>query len=315
MAYQIVGAYILDIILGDPYWFPHPVKFIGKAVEYLEKRLRQFKMNLKSTGIILAILIIASTYAAVYFIIYLFNSINIWLGLIITSVFVYTALSVKSLGREGQKIYDLLKKDKLQEAKEKLSMLVGRDTKNLDEGETIRATVETIAENTVDGVISPLFYACLGGAPLALAYKAINTLDSMVGYKNEQYRELGWFSAKLDDIANWMPARLSAVFIPLAAAILKMPFKQPIKTIIKDGNKSPSPNAGIPESGFAGALGIQLGGINYYEGMQYTKPIIGIKYRDREKRDIISSIHLMYVVSLLVVVSVVILFTALKGIC
>jgi len=302
MAYQIVSAYVLDLILGDPGWLFHPVRIIGKAIESLEVKLRRGKLNLRFSGIILAILITMFAYLAVSVIFYVFNSMDTRLGLAVNTFFIYTSLSVTSLGKASRGIYDSLKGNKVSEARDRLSMIVGRNTENLNEDEIIRATIETTAESTVDGIISPLFYACIGGAPLALAYKAINTLDSMVGYKNERYKELGWFSAKLDDFANWIPARVSAILIPLSAFVLRMRFRQSIKTIAKDGNKSPSPNAGIPEAGFAGALGIMLGGTNYYGGIEHKKPVIGAGNRPKEKNDILRSVRLMKIVSLSAIV-------------
>jgi len=301
MEYQIIIAYILDIIIGDPIFSLHPIRIIGRAIEFLDNRLRMLKLNLRFAGIIIAILIVGLTYTTVYYFTLFFSSINTLLGTLISSLLIYTSISVKCLGKEGLKIYNLLKKNKLAEARKQLSMIVGRDTQDMDENEIIRATIETIAESTVDGIISPLFYACLGGAPLALAYKAVNTLDSMIGYKNERYFKFGCFSARLDDIANLIPARLSAIIIPIASIFTGMSFKGSIKIIIKDRNKSPSPNSGIPEAGFAGALGIQLGGINYYGGVKSSKPLLGIKYKEKELKDIPNSIYLMYAVSLITI--------------
>lgn len=307
MAYQILGAYVLDLILGDPVWPFHPVRIIGKAIKSLEGTLRKARLSLRFSGAILAILITTLTYIVVSLILYVFNSIDNRLGLAANIFFIYTSLSVRSLGKASRGIYNALEDDKILEARERLSMIVGRDTENLNEDEILRATVETTAENTVDGIISPLFYACIGAAPMALAYKAINTLDSMVGYKNKLYRELGWFSAKLDDFANWIPARISAILIPLAAFALRIEFWQAIKTIARDGNKSPSPNAGIPEAGFAGAIGIVLGGTNYYDGMEYKKPIIGVEARPKDTSDILRAIRLMHMVSLLAIILAMIL--------
>ncbi len=314
MAYQIISAYVLDIILGDPHWFPHPVKFIGRMIEWAENKLRQCKWNLKFTGVILALSIITFTFIITYFVIYVCGLAHFLLGIAVNCFFIYTSLSINSLSKESRKVYYLLKAKRLPEARESLSMIVGRDTKDLNESEIVRATIETVAENTVDGILAPLFYACIGGAPLALAYKAINTLDSMIGYKNEKYKELGWFSAKLDDAANWIPARLSVIFIPIAAFILRMSLKQSIKSIIKDSNKSPSPNAGIPEAGFAGALGIQLGGTNYYGGIAHERPVIGIGNRTKVKEDILKSINLMRIASLLLVIFAAILLISFKSV-
>ncbi|MDY6970578.1 MAG: adenosylcobinamide-phosphate synthase CbiB, partial [Spirochaetota bacterium] len=206
---------------------------------------------------------------------------------------------------EGINVFNLIFEGRLNKAREQLSMIVGRDTQDLNESEIIRATVETVAESVVDGVISPIFYAALGGAPLAMAYKAVNTLDSMVGYRNQRHEELGCFSARLDDAANFIPARISAVLIPIASLLMRMYCIGSIKTILLDGGKSPSPNSGISQAGFAGALKIQLGGDNYYEGVKHSKPVIGFAHKDREIKDIKRSIYLMYVVSTLTLLSAV----------
>jgi len=184
-----------------------------------------------------------------------------------------------------------------------VSRIVGRDTRDLDEEEIVRATIETISESTVDGIISPLFYAVLGGAPLAMAYKAVNTLDSMVGYKSEKYLQFGWFSAKLDDMVNYIPARISIVLIPIASLIVRQRGLMALKIIFRDGKKSPSPNAGIPEAGFAGALGIQLGGINFYQGVKEYRPILGEKLKKKSPKDILKAIWLSCTVSMLMFLS------------
>jgi adenosylcobinamide-phosphate synthase len=167
----------------------------------------------------------------------------------------------------------------------------------------VRAIVETVAENTVDGIISPLFYAVLGGAPLAMAYKAVNTLDSMMGYKNEKYIQFGWFSAKLDDLVNYLPARISVLLIPLASLLVRQRGLMALRVIFRDGKKSPSPNAGIPEAGFAGALGIQLGGVNFYQGVKEYRPILGEKLKKKSPKDILKAIWLSCTVSMLMFLS------------
>jgi len=200
-------------------------------------------------------------------------------------------------------VYRALKEDNLELARERVSRIVGRDTRDLDEEEIVRATIETISESTVDGIISPLFYAVLGGAPLAMAYKAVNTLDSMVGYKSEKYLQFGWFSAKLDDMVNYIPARISIVLIPIASLIVRQRGLMALKIIFRDGKKSPSPNAGIPEAGFAGALGIQLGGINFYQGVKEYRPILGEKLKKKSPKDILKAIWLSCTVSMLMFLS------------
>ncbi len=294
---SIVLAYWLDLIFGDPPWLPHPVRGMGKLIEFLEKKLRGSASSQMVSGAVLTIAVVGLVYLGSFFVIRLAEHMSRWAGFAVSTILIFTTLSTRSLGREARSIYQSLKSGGIKDAREKLSLIVGRETHGLNQDEVIRATVETVAENSLDGIVSPLFYAGLGGAPLALAYKAINTLDSMVGYKNERYLYFGWFSAKLDDIANYIPARLSILLIPLASLILSKRTLSALYTTLRDGKKSPSPNAGIPEAGFAGALGIQLGGVNYYQGQRVSKPILGIQAKQRDEEDIIEAIHLMWAIS------------------
>jgi adenosylcobinamide-phosphate synthase len=310
---SIVLAYLLDLIFGDPRWLPHPVRGMGKLTEYLEKKLRGSISNQILSGAVLAITVVGLAYLGSFFAIRLAEQINRWAGFAISTVLIFTALSSRSLSKEARSVYQSLKSGSIKNARKKLSLIVGRDTQVLNQDEIIRATVETVAENSVDGIISPLFYAALGGAPLAIAYKAINTLDSMIGYKNERYLYFGWFSAKLDDIANYIPARLSILLVPLASLILRKRPLNTLCTILRDGKKSPSPNAGIPEAAFAGALGIQLGGVNYYQGKKVSKPILGVEAKQREEEHIIEAIHLMWVISSITFLGEVLILWYLSG--
>ena len=212
-------------------------------------------------------------------------------------IIIYTALSIKDLGVESLAVFNALKKGDMDRARMFLSKIVGRDTANLDEREIIRATVETIAENIVDGIISPLFYAFLGGASLVMTYKAINTLDSMVGYKNKRYINFGWAAAKIDDITNFIPARLSIIFLVLASWISGY---NPINTwniTMRDGRKNPSPNSGLPEAAVAGALGVRLGGLNYYNSIATEKPYIGNNINQLNKSHIKETVKIAYITS------------------
>ena len=299
---EIITAYILDLIIGDPHWLPHPVRIIGKVIEYLERTLRknnQSRRAEKIKGIFLAVITVGLSYYIIYFLIYIVGIISPGLKFALSSFFIFTALSTKNLGEEVFSVYRALEEDNLELAREKVSRIVGRDTKDLDKEEIVRATIESIAEGTVDGIISPLFYAVLGGAPLAMAYKAVNTLDSMVGYKNEKYLYFGWFSAKLDDLVNYLPARISVLLIPVASLIVRQRGLIALRAIFRDGKKSPSPNAGIPEAGFAGALGIQLGGVNFYQGVKEYRPILGEKLKEISPKDILKAIWLSCTVSIL----------------
>ncbi|MEW6089130.1 MAG: adenosylcobinamide-phosphate synthase CbiB [bacterium] len=293
----VILAYILDLIFGDPGWLPHPVKGIGFTAGKLEPVMRKLIKNEKTAGVIFNILIAGGVYLSVYFIDKYLYSINKNLGLVFSVFCVYTALSIKDLKDESMSVYDELENNNIKSARERLGKIVGRDTGNLDEKEIIRAAVETVSENIVDGIISPLFYAFIGGAPLALAYKAVNTLDSMVGYKNERYRDFGWFSARVDDAANYIPARLSLLFLPLAGFLAGKNMFNSWKIIRRDGDKNPSPNSGIPEAAVAGALGVRLGGANFYNSVSITKPFIGDGINSLDKKHIKESIFIAYISS------------------
>ncbi|MDO9465173.1 MAG: adenosylcobinamide-phosphate synthase CbiB [bacterium] len=299
---QIIFAYILDLIIGDPQWLPHPVVLIGKAIEILEKGITKVITNKKVAGIILVFLVVVGTYFFVFILIGLAARLHVILGIIVSIYFVFVSLSTKDLSIETNRVYTSLNRNNLSLARENLARIVGRDTEGLNEREIIRASVETVAENTVDGIISPVFFAFIGGAPLSMAYKAINTLDSMVGYKNKRYIDLGWASAKLDDIANFIPARISMLLIPIASFISGKGFSDSIRIILRDRKKHASPNSGISEAGFAGALGIRLGGANYYEGKLVGKPCIGDAEKPLELLDIKDSIRIMYACSALSIV-------------
>ena len=287
-------SFILDLIFGDPEKITHPVQIIGKMITFLEKRLYGKKGSFIG-GAILNMLVIASTFLAMYFLVKLtkinkvFEIIEIYL--------MYTVFSVKSLAREGKRVYGILKLGNLKVAREKLSYLVSRDTEKLDKLMIIRSTMETISENMVDGVIAPMFYMFLGGLPLAMTYKAINTLDSMVGYKNERYARFGMFSAKLDDVANFIPARISGIFITTASYILRYNYKNAWKIFKRDRKNHASPNSAHPESAVAGALGVQFGGKVSYFGKEVKKPTIGDKLKEFRLDDIKKNILLMYMTS------------------
>ena len=311
---SIYIGYIIDLIIGDPYSFPHPVIYIGKLIKCLENNIRKvFKKEkyLKFAGFILWFITVGLTYVLTYLIIKLskFNSITF---LIVNSFIIYTTLATKCLKDEAIKIYNILKSGDIYESRKQLSYIVGRDTNSLNEAEIIRATVETVAENTVDGIISPMFYAFIGGAPLAMAYKAINTLDSMVGYKNDKYINLGFASAKIDDIANYIPARICIIFITIASLILRFNYKNCFKISIRVRKNHKSPNCAYPEGAVAGALGIQLGGTNIYFGKPVYKPTIGDKYREIEIEDIKKTNKIMYLSSILSLIIFTLIFFCLK---
>lgn len=302
---MVIAAYVIDMLVGDPKFLMHPVQVIGKMIEIVEALLRKLmrtSLQEKVGGVILTIIVTLST----YFIVKEITIIALWLwkpfGILLIIWLISTTFATNSLAKAAHEVYEALHKDNLTEARYKISMIVGRDTSRMSEPEIIRATVETVAENTVDGIISPLFYAIIGGAPLAMTYKAINTLDSMVGYKNSKYINFGWASARLDDIANWIPARITGVLFVCIAFIQGYSGLNAFKTWMRDAHKHPSPNGGIPEASLAGALGIRLGGVNYYHGMESFRAYMGEELRIMEKNDILKTIRLMKGSTILVLI-------------
>jgi len=292
------AALLLDLLLGDPRGYPHPVRVMGWAIERLEGPLRRsFRPRL--AGAVLWAVVTGSSFVAAQGLILLGATIHRWVGLGVHLLLLWTALALRDLDRESRDVYEALKDGDLPRARRMLSRIVGRDTDGLPRSEVIRAAVESVAENSVDGVLSPIFYALLGGAPLAMAFKAVSTLDSMVGHRDERYREFGTVSARADDLLNFLPARISACLIPVAALLLGMDWRESWRCILRDRKKSPSPNAGVPEAAFAGALGIALGGPLSYGGRRYELPEIGPRSKDREPEDILRAMRLAYITTFL----------------
>ena len=293
---KIWTAYILDLIFGDPQNIIHPVQIIGKLISFGEKILLKEKYKFLG-GAILNLAVLSVTYGVNYMI---FRSAkNSGIFAIIEIYLMYTIFSVNSLAREGNRVYRILKEGNIEKARKDLSYLVSRDTGTMDEKMIIRSTMETISENTVDGIVAPMFYMFIGGLPLGMTYKAINTLDSMVGYKNEKYMEFGKFSAKVDDVANFIPARITGIFIIIASFILHYDYKNSLKIFFRDRKNHSSPNSAHAEASVAGALGVQFGGRVSYFGKETEKPTIGDKIKDFELEDIKKNIKIMYVTSFL----------------
>lgn len=296
----LVAPWLLDALIGDPEKLPHPVRAIGAYIRLMEETAVRLFSNKKAAGVYIGISVPVTVFMLVFGIILVAVSIHAWLAMAASCLAVYYCLATRCLGDEALAILQKLRTGDIPAARQRLSRIVGRDTAELTEVEIVRATVETVSENTVDGIISPLFYAALGGAPCAMAFKAVSTLDSLIGYKNSKYRDLGWFSARFDDVLNYIPARLCLLLVPLASFLL--PFGRPgyaYATGRRDGRNSPSPNSGFPEACFAGALGIQLGGKCRYAGTVTHKPLIGDKDREIEPDDIQRAVTLMWVVSAL----------------
>ncbi|HVO66184.1 MAG TPA: adenosylcobinamide-phosphate synthase CbiB [Syntrophales bacterium] len=299
LEYQILAAIFLDLLLGDPHWLPHPVKLIGRFASFLEAPLRRFFENPRVAGVMTVLLVLAVTGLTTYSIVMTAGLLHSFLADAVSIVFLYTTFAARDLIRHSSNVYKGLKKGNLAEARQKVALLVGRDTDRLDETDVIRATVESVAENTVDGVTAPLFFAVLAGPVGAMLYKAVNTLDSTFGYRNDRYIEFGWAAARLDDLVNFIPARLTALLIPFAAFFLRLSFLNSFKIIFRDRKKHPSPNSGLSEAGVAGALGVQLGGLNYYFGQPSFRATLGDPIRDLKKNDILKTNALMLITLIL----------------
>ncbi|MBT5027673.1 MAG: cobalamin biosynthesis protein CobD [Nitrospinaceae bacterium] len=291
---QIVIAFIADLLVGDPKGYPHPVKIIARLALWLESITRKSFSNPRLAGIVTTLSIVSISFLIVWLVVWSLTFIHPWLGCGASVFFIYTSLSIRSLYDESLPVLRYLQENKLVEARKSLSMIVGRDTENLDNKNIVRATVETVAESTVDGIIAPLFFAVLGGAPGVIAYKAVNTMDSLFGYKNDKYFYFGWASARLDDLANWVPARISIPIIATGAMITGLNGKNAMAVGLRDGSNHPSPNSGYSEATMAGALEVRLGGNNYYSGKLNIKPYIGDDLRKLEFSDIEKSHKLMF---------------------
>ena len=291
---------ILDWIFGDPVWLYHPVRIIGKWISFLEKILRKFagdqegnEKKLLIAGGILWILVILSSAAVPMGILYLAEKFSPCAAFVLECFWCYQLLAARSLGKESKKVYKKLIQDDLSGARLAVSMIVGRDTENLTVEGVTKAAVETVAENTNDGVIAPLIYMLIGGPILGFVYKAVNTMDSMLGYKNEKYLYFGRVAAKMDDVAGFIPARISALLMILASCLLGMDGKNALWIWKRDRRKHASPNAAQTEAVCAGALQVQLAGDAWYFGKKHEKDTIGDPIREIEPRDILRSEKLM----------------------
>jgi adenosylcobinamide-phosphate synthase len=301
-ALALLLAVLLDALVGDPRWLPHPIRWMGLAVERGEAWMRILPLPLVMGGGLLAVGLILGTFTVAWAAIAVSTWCHPLLGFFLQAVLLFYCLSTRSLAEAAKGVWRVLVRGDLPAARRAVAMIVGRETAELDEGGVARAAVETVAENLVDGIIAPLFWAALGGAPLALAYKMTNTLDSMVGYKNDRYRAFGKVAAKIDDLANWLPARLSLPFISLAASLLARHGAAAWRQARQDGRRHSSPNAGWPEAAFAGALGVWLGGPNRYHGNWVHKPTIGKGLRRVWADDILRACDLMWLTTLLAAV-------------
>ena len=299
-------GFILDLILGDPHFMPHPIRLIGSLISVIDKRLnsdisekndnKQFKR-----GILTVVIVLVCTVAFSAFILISAYCINIYFGIVVETIMTYQIMATKALKDESMKVYYCLKDKTLNDARKAVSMIVGRDTENLDEEGVTKAAVETVAENTSDGVIAPMIYTAIGGPILGFAYKAINTMDSMLGYKNEKYLYYGRAAAKFDDFVNFLPSRISAYLMILGAFVGGKDFsgKNAYKIYKRDNRNHSSPNSAQTEAVCAGALGIRLAGPSSYFGKVVDKPYIGDSLRAVECEDIKRVNRLMYMTALI----------------
>jgi adenosylcobinamide-phosphate synthase len=295
----LVLAIVLDLLLGDPRWLPHPVILIGRLITALESLLRSVFRNERFAGVLLLIGTAGIATLTAWLLIKVSSLFHPLVGFLAAAVLSYTCLATRSLHSESALVADALADGNLEKARLCLSYIVGRDTANLEESEIWRALVETVAENTSDGIIAPLFWLALGGPVAGIAYKAVSTLDSMVGYKNDRYLLFGWASARMDDLLNYVPARLTALFMILAAAPAGLSPRGALSIATRDRLKHPSPNSGHPEAAAAGALGVQLGGRAFYNGRECWKQTIGDPHAPLDECTYRGMLKLMYISTLI----------------
>ena len=301
----VFAGFVLDWILGDPKWLPHPICAVGRLISLAEKLLRRLfpptPRALTAAGIFLWLIVCGVSFAAPFFLLRWLRDVNFWLGFVVEALLCWTLFARRSLADAGVHVYSALD-ESLDAGRRAVAMYVGRDTAALDKEGVIKAAVETVAENTTDGVVSPLIFMLIGGAPLGFLYKAVNTLDSMVGYHNDKYEYLGKFSARMDDICNFLPARLTAACMIAGAGMLHLDNRNALRIYRRDRSAHKSPNAGQTESVCAGALHVQLGGDASYFGKTVKKAAFGDPDRAINRGDILRSIDLMTTASVLALV-------------
>ncbi|MHB8124944.1 MAG: adenosylcobinamide-phosphate synthase CbiB [Desulfitobacteriaceae bacterium] len=305
-------AFLSDQIIGDPASIPHPVVLMGKVIAYLENKLNRGNAQIRLfKGIALTIILVGGSYFLTWGLLKALEAFHPYLRYVAEIYLVSTTIAGKSLLKAGKEVLTELQKSDLTVARTRLSWLVSRDTTTLPEAEIVRGTIETLAENFVDGILSPLFFAAIGGAPLAMAFKAVSTLDSMVGYRNERYEKFGCSSARSDDWANYIPARLCVPILLAAGIAFKLPIKYAWQIWRRDAGKHPSPNGGNPESIVAGLLGIRLGGLNIYHGKTHYRAEMGEAQHISTSQDIIRCLSLIRLATWLSMIPILALSTAI----
>lgn len=291
-------GFALDLVVGDPHWLPHPIRLIGRLISGLERILRRVfpatPKGERAAGVVLVVLVCTISTACAIALLVLCGMASPWLALAVESIMCYQMLATKALKDESMKVYDALAAGDLAAARSAVSMIVGRDVERLDAAGVTRAAVETVAENASDGVVAPLLFMAVGGAPLGVFYKAVNTMDSMVGYRNEKYRYFGTAAARFDDVLNFVPARLSGVLMVCAASIARLDAKGAWRIFLRDRRKHASPNSAHTEAACAGALDVALAGDAWYFGKLVEKPTIGDALRPVEAADIVRANRLLY---------------------
>lgn len=306
-AIPLILAFLLDLIIGDPYSMPHPIRLIGRMISTLEGKIRvKFSKNLRKGGVIMALIVAVISTLIPLILLIICYKINLWLGAVVEGIMCFFLIAAKCLRLESMKVCRAAENGDIEAARKAVSMIVGRDTKPLDESGIIRAAVETVAENTSDGVTAPLFFMGIGGAPIGFFYKAVNTMDSMIGYKNEKYADIGRFAAKLDDVLNYLPSRLTAIIMVGISPILGLNTRNAFKIWRRDRRKHASPNSAQTESACAGALGIRLAGDAYYFGELHKKEFIGDELRKIACDDIRRANRLMYATTMIMLMIAVI---------
>lgn len=304
-------GFLLDLLLGDPLWLPHPIRGFGRLIEGLEKPLRrqagQEKGKLLRNGCLLTILVLLLVTGAAFFVLFIAYGLSPWAGLAAETFMCYQMLAARGLKTESMKVYAALSADDVEGARQAVSMIVGRDTQKLDAAGITRAAVETVAENTADGSIAPMLYMAFGGAALGFFYKAVNTMDSMIGYKNEKYLYFGRAAARLDDVCNYLPSRLAALLMLAAGFFTGMDYKGGWRVWRRDNRNHASPNSAQTESAAAGCLNIRLAGDAWYFGRLYEKPYIGHDIRPVEITDIVRANRLLYGASWLLMLLIILI--------
>jgi adenosylcobinamide-phosphate synthase len=308
-------ALLLDLIVGDPLWLPHPVVAIGHVIHLLDRGLRCHWLNQRLAGILLLLLVVICSAGTTWILLKTLSALLPLAGWIASVVVSSICLAARSLHKESARVASALLAGDLPLARRYLSYIVGRDTDGLEEPEIWRAVVETVAENTSDGIIAPLFWLTIGGPVAAMAFKAVSTLDSMVGYRNQRYLHLGWASARMDDLLNFVPARISALLLVIAAPLAGCSAAGAARITRRDRLKHPSPNSGHPEAAAAGALGVRLGGAASYNGVSSWKEYIGDPLHPLDERAYRSMIKLMYISTLLMAGGCMVVAVCLRGFC